>query len=147
MSQFLRSVLPGTANPQEISMDSDLLAMLIVIPLVCMLFAALLVGLVFVIRDTIRKRGNMGVNFKRTSCPLCDEPAPVVRFPKTWRQFLWGGCTCARCGLEYDKWGRPVDQREWLRRLDERDDRPRVQPLPPRGEASDAIQRKKDEIQ
>ena len=35
-------------------------------------------------------------------------PAPVVRVPKNWRQVAWGGATCAKWGLEYDKWGREV---------------------------------------
>jgi hypothetical protein len=95
-------------------MDDDTRLLLIVGPLAGLVFLTLLVGLVLVIRDTVRRRGNWGINTRPVACPECGEPAPAVRVPENWRQTLWGGCTCARCGCEYDKWGRPVD-----------DDRPR----------------------
>jgi len=92
------------------SMDEDTLAMLIVLPIAGVFFLALMVGGFLVVRDTIRGRGNFGINLKPVRCPECDTPAPVVRAPQNTRQMLWGGCTCAKCGLEYDKWGRPVDE-------------------------------------
>jgi hypothetical protein len=45
-------------------------------------------------------------------CPNCGEPAPAIRKPRNRRQRLWGGATCEECGVEYDKWGRPVDEAE-----------------------------------
>lgn len=27
------------------------------------------------------------------------------RIPKNWRQFLWGGYSCGKCGAELDKFG------------------------------------------
>lgn len=65
-------------------------------------------GATLVIRDTVRKRGRWGINLGPVRCPECDAPAPIVRRPKNRRQALWGGCTCAECGTEYDKWGQPV---------------------------------------
>ncbi len=70
----------------------------------------LLVGLGLMVRDTVRRRGRFGVNLRPVRCPECGEPAPAVRVPKTLRQTLWGGCTCGRCGAEYDKWGEPVPE-------------------------------------
>jgi hypothetical protein len=61
------------------------------------------------IRDTIRQRGKWGLNFKPTACTECGTPAPQVRLPANWRQATWGGWTCAECGLELDKWGRPIE--------------------------------------
>jgi hypothetical protein len=110
--------------------------MLIILPLVGLLGLALTVGAVLVIRDSIRQRGNWGIHFKSVSCPLCGYPAPVPRVPKNWRQALWGGCTCPKCGLEYDKWGRAVDENERLRRLDELDE-PYARPRP--GDPDDRI--------
>jgi hypothetical protein len=89
-------------------MDNDTLLMLIVVPIVGVVVLVLTVGAVLVVRDTVRQRGNWGVNAKPVFCPRCGEPAPVLRKPKNWHQTLWGGCTCAKCGLDYDKWGRPV---------------------------------------
>lgn len=43
-------------------------------------------------------------------CPTCGQPIPVVRRPTNWRQALWGGWTCTRCGAELDRWGRRVGQ-------------------------------------
>jgi hypothetical protein len=86
----------------------DTLAMWIALSVVGLMVLTLTVGAVLVVRDTIRRRGNWGINLRPVSCPECGEPAPVVRIPKNWRQTLWGGCTCTECGLEYDKWGQPV---------------------------------------
>jgi len=88
---------------------------LIVLPL---LLAAMIVGIVFLVRSTIRKRGRLGINFNRVCCPECGMPAPAVRMPQNMREALWGGHTCANCGLEFDKWGRPVHERD-RRRLNE----------------------------
>jgi hypothetical protein len=93
-------------------MDDDTTAMLIVLPLCAVVFLTLAVGGVLVVRDTMRKRGRWGINTKQVYCPECGEPAPAVRMPKNLRQALWGGCTCTECGLEYDKWGTPVEQKE-----------------------------------
>jgi len=78
------------------------------IALSIILFGALAVGLVAVIVGTITKN-RFGLNFRPVKCPECGAPAPVVRAPKNWNQSLFGGCTCAECGCEYDKWGRPVE--------------------------------------
>ena len=90
-------------------MDNDTLLMVIVLPIVGLVALTLTVGGFLVVRDTVRRRGRWGVNARPVYCPQCGEPAPVVRVAANRRQALWGGCTCARCGLEYDKWGRPVD--------------------------------------
>ena len=82
--------------------------MLVVLPAAGLFFLALVVGLGFVIRDTVRRKGNWGINLKPVTCPCCGEPAPMVRAPKNLRQVMWGGMTCDNCGLEYDKWGNAV---------------------------------------
>jgi hypothetical protein len=45
---------------------------------------------------------------KAIKCPNCDEEQPKIRKPKNWRQFLWGGNTCAKCGTEMDSSGNEV---------------------------------------
>jgi hypothetical protein len=90
-------------------MNDDTVAMLLIIPLAGLVMLLLTVGSVLVIRDTIRQRGKWGINTKPVHCPQCVEPAPVVRVPKNWRQTFWGGCTCKKCGVEYDKWGQVVE--------------------------------------
>ncbi len=83
-------------------------AVIVLSVLAGVMFLVLAAGGVLVVRDTVRRRGRWGLNFQQVRCPECGEPAPVVRRPQNRRQALWGGCTCARCGTEYDKWGRPV---------------------------------------
>jgi hypothetical protein len=111
-------------------MDGDTIVMLIALPLVGLLVLALTVGGVLVVRDTIRQRGKWGINTKPVHCPRCGERAPVVRTPKNWQQTLWGGCTCAKCGVDYDKWGRAVDGTDGVTRRDERDDGPETRSEP-----------------
>src|SRR5262245_56526779 len=91
-------------------MDAEALAICIVLAVFGLMVLTLTIGGVLIVRDTIRRRGNWGINFRPVFCPECREPAPTIRAPKNWRQALWGGCTCAECGLEYDKWGRPVGE-------------------------------------
>ncbi len=89
--------------------DADTLLAGIVIALGLLVFAALAVGAFLVIRDTVRGRGNWGMNFRPPgSCPECGAPMPVVRVPRSTRQALWGGWTCGECGAEIDKWGKVI---------------------------------------
>jgi hypothetical protein len=89
----------------------DLIGMIAVIALAVVIVGLLTVGAVLGIRDTIRRRGNWGINFKQAVCTQCDTPMPMVtvRMPTSWRQAMWGGWTCPECGFELDKWGRPVE--------------------------------------
>jgi hypothetical protein len=80
----------------------------LVIGFAVVLFGSMLVGLVFLIRDSVRRRGKWGMNGAPTFCPNCGEAAPTVRKPANFQQALWGGCTCKECGCEFDKWGRRV---------------------------------------
>lgn len=51
---------------------------------------------------------------------------PVVRKPANWKQALWGGWTCPRCGSEYDRWGRKVGAAGTPRRTETLDDTTRA---------------------
>jgi hypothetical protein len=62
-------------------------------------------ALYLVVRDTRRRSGKWGCNFRRVFCPRCHSRQPVVRVPTSRRQFWWGGWTCKACGCEIDKWG------------------------------------------
>jgi hypothetical protein len=73
-----------------------------------LVFVALAIGLGLMIRDTVRKKGNWGINLNPVICPSCGEPATTLRKPASGRQAIWGGQTCSRCGTEFDKWGRAV---------------------------------------
>lgn len=67
------------------------------------------VGVVLLVRGT-SQRSDLGINLtKPTGCPKCGTPLPSIRAPKNARQLLWGGWTCASCGVELDKWGRVRD--------------------------------------
>jgi hypothetical protein len=39
-------------------------------------------------------------------CPNCGAVQPKPRQPRTLKQALWGGYTCANCGCEIDRNGR-----------------------------------------
>lgn len=82
--------------------------------LLCLVAAALpvlgVVLLVLLIRGTQQKT-NLGLNLSvANACPSCGAALPAVRAPKNLRQALWGGWTCAKCGVELDKWGRPLSR-------------------------------------
>jgi hypothetical protein len=73
--------------------------------------AGIIALIVILIRGTVKKT-KFGVNLERTACPSCGEPMPAFRKPANSRQALWGGWTCAKCGAELDKWGRPLGKKE-----------------------------------
>ncbi len=51
----------------------------------------------------------MGLNFSTDNkCPSCGTDIPTFRRPKNFRQMMWGGWTCEKCGTEVDKWLKPV---------------------------------------
>lgn len=55
----------------------------------------------------------MGFNLSADlKCPLCDEPFPALRRPKNFREMMWGGWTCGKCGAELDKWLKPIEPRK-----------------------------------
>jgi predicted RNA-binding Zn-ribbon protein involved in translation (DUF1610 family) len=73
-------------------------------------------GLMFllIIISSAREKGIGRINLlqvlgiKPVHCPKCGERAPIIRQPKNTRQALGGGCTCEKCGTEYDKWGKAI---------------------------------------
>lgn len=89
--------------------DFNLLGMIAVIAISVVVIGLLTLGAVLVIRDTVRGRGNWGINLKPGPCSQCGTPMPMIRKPANWRQAMWGGWTCPECGLELDKWSRPVE--------------------------------------
>jgi len=74
------------------------------------LVAVLFVGFVWVVVQTIRGKGKMGINVQSLAsplkCPRCGQTAPRVRAPKSASELLWGGWTCSNCGARIDKWGK-----------------------------------------
>ena len=62
-------------------------------------------GLGLVIRDTRRGEGRWGVNLQEVDCPGCGATGAEWRMPASGREALWGGNTCRKCDISYDKWG------------------------------------------
>ena len=68
-----------------------------------------------IVRDTIRQRGMWGLPHKKAICGQCGTAMPMhFRIPTSWRQAMWGGWTCAECGFELDKFGRPTKEQNTL---------------------------------
>jgi hypothetical protein len=66
-----------------------------------------LLGFLLAVIGTVAEN-RWGRNLESVNCPACGFPMPQVRRPKSLRQALWGGWTCANCGCEMDKWGRLI---------------------------------------
>lgn len=71
---------------------------------------ALLVSVLFVwvAWGSRRRTGRWGLNLEAVRCPVCQTRMPTWRRPASFRQALWGGWSCQRCGCEMDKWGTPI---------------------------------------
>ncbi len=80
-------------------------------------YLMLLVALVAVVAVALqiwrgtKRKDDTGINLSGIACPKCGEPAPLLRTPTSFRQAMWGGITCAKCGTEMDKWGREIGLR------------------------------------
>jgi hypothetical protein len=51
-----------------------------------------------------------GSSLPAPKCPTCDAQQPPIRTPRSFRQLVWGGWTCANCGTEIDRHGRAIDK-------------------------------------
>ena len=89
---------------QNINIDALVWVLLIVL-----LPLGIILSLVLI--DTVRQRGRFGINVHVPNCPRCGQQVPVIRNPKSIRQFLWGGYTCTKCVCEIDKWGKEIPQK------------------------------------
>jgi hypothetical protein len=59
-----------------------------------------LLGILLVAIGTVTKN-RWGMNLESVNCPTCDSPIPQVRQPKSLRQALWGGGTCASAAAKW----------------------------------------------
>jgi hypothetical protein len=50
-----------------------------------------------------------GIGLFGAVCPRCAEPLPFVRKASSFREVLWGGWTCQKCGCKVDKHGKERD--------------------------------------
>jgi DNA-directed RNA polymerase subunit RPC12/RpoP len=67
--------------------------------------AAVIVGLIFV-RKQSNTKGRWGLGaFRGTDCPRCGEKLPMMRKPASSGEAMWGGWTCPKCGCKVDKYG------------------------------------------
>jgi hypothetical protein len=75
-----------------------------------MLFVGLfaVIAVAFQLWRATRRKDNWGINLARINCPNCGEPAPMLRTPNSFKQMMWGGHTCSKCGTTMDKWGRKI---------------------------------------
>lgn len=75
-----------------------------------LLQVVLLIGFIWIIVQSIRRRGKMGINVQALvnpiNCPKCGQVLPRFRTPKGFSEMLWGGWTCPNCGTKFDKWGK-----------------------------------------
>ena len=46
--------------------------------------------------------------FATPNCPTCGTKQPATRKPTSFRQTIWGGWTCAKCGTEIDRQGHVI---------------------------------------
>lgn len=57
------------------------------------------------VREGTARRNDWGIDRDPVNCPRCHVPVLTTRAPRTFKQVLWGGWTCAECGCVMDKWG------------------------------------------
>jgi uncharacterized protein (DUF983 family) len=51
----------------------------------------------------------LGLRSGNKPCPKCGENLPAFRLPRNFRQFMWGGWTCTKCGHEFDRFRKGVN--------------------------------------
>lgn len=84
-----------------------------------------------ILRDTIRRRGPYGINFKRIVCPQCGARLRRGITSPDWKERWYGGWMCHECGIELSQYGRPWKEQnplaKWnvLRAAEDANDRKR----------------------
>jgi hypothetical protein len=77
------------------------------------LFLFILLGLVVgafffkIITQTLKKEGDLSINFGAVICPNCQKKTTLIR-PPTINNIPWGGGICSFCGCQMDKWGNKI---------------------------------------
>ena len=61
-----------------------------------------------IITDSIKRKGELGVNLRPVICPRCGVKAELFRTPDLINKATWGGGACSNCGCEMDKWGNEI---------------------------------------
>lgn len=59
----------------------------------------------WLLRNQTQARGKFGIGAFKVECPNCGKPQPIFRKPTSFKQMMFGGCTCRACGTEIDKYG------------------------------------------
>jgi RNase P subunit RPR2 len=57
-----------------------------------------------------KNKSKWGINLKRVYCPVCHTKQPIIRWPDSWAQGVWGGTTCPKCHAILDKYGDVISQ-------------------------------------
>ncbi|HEY8561420.1 MAG TPA: hypothetical protein VIL74_13675 [Pyrinomonadaceae bacterium] len=61
-----------------------------------------------IIVDSVKRKGELGVNLRPVICPRCGVKAELFRTPDLISKPTWGGGACSNCGCEMDKWGNEI---------------------------------------
>jgi hypothetical protein len=61
-----------------------------------------------IIVDSVKRKGEMGINLRPLVCPRCGVKAELFRTPDLINKATWGGGACSNCGCEMDKWGNEI---------------------------------------
>jgi uncharacterized Zn finger protein (UPF0148 family) len=80
--------------------------------------------LLFVARNSVKGKGRLRIPFDSIYCPICNTQQPFIRKPASLRQLLFGGVTCANCGVELDNFGKPIKTAENTSKINQFKSRP-----------------------
>ncbi|NJM53885.1 MAG: hypothetical protein HC846_11150 [Blastocatellia bacterium] len=69
----------------------------------------LVIGAFFykVITQSLKREGDLGINFNTIICPQCQKKTTLKR-PPSMANIAWGSGFCSFCGCEMDKWGNQI---------------------------------------
>ncbi len=59
----------------------------------------------WLLRNQTQARGKSGIGAFKVECPNCGKPQPIFRKPTSFKQLMFGGCTCKACGTDIDRYG------------------------------------------
>jgi len=54
------------------------------------------------------RESKWGINIYPVNCPKCSENMPRFRSPKSFRELMWGGWNCPKCGCRMNQWGKEI---------------------------------------
>ncbi len=84
-----------------------------------------------IVKQSINRKGELGINFRDLICPYCNKKTVLQRPPTLEKQVPWGAGVCSNCGCEMNKWGNEISTLADDKKIAKQLEHMKISPIPP----------------